>query len=280
MADLWGTRRESRAASTVPRRYVLRAGLAVGIGTALSGCGTDEEGGDLEVPVASGGGYAQGRLRFRPGAGPVPVPGGPTGSITLHGSAGSPPALAYVPDRPGPARVVVFLHGAGGGAQDGLSRLRSYADDERLLLVAPQSGDRTWDVLTGGYGADVENIDRLLQHVAATYPVTAFTLAGFSDGASYALSLGIANGDVFDSVMAFSPGFHAALVSNGDARFFISHGTQDQVLPIERCSRRIVPELERAGYDVTYEEFSGGHAMPEQTQQSAIAWLRALPRQN
>jgi phospholipase/carboxylesterase len=34
------------------------------------------------------------------------------------------------------------------------------------------------------------------------------------------------------------------------------------VLPIDRCSRRLVPELQRAGYDVTYEEFDGGHVVP------------------
>jgi predicted esterase len=226
------------------------------------------------VPDASGGGHAEGRLRFRPGA--DFVLGGRTGSITLEGADGLPPGLAYVPAAGGPMRVVVFLHGAGGGAQDGRAQLRPYADDERLLLLAPQSRDRTWDVLIGGYGPDVENLDRLLENVAAAYPVTAYTLAGFSDGASYALSLGIANGDVFDSVMAFSPGFQAARVRNGDPSLFVSHGTQDQVLPIDRCSRVIVPQLQRAGFDVTYEEFAGGHAMPEPTQESAMGWLRRV----
>jgi poly(3-hydroxybutyrate) depolymerase len=32
-------------------------------------------------------------------------------------------------------------------------------------------------------------------------------VSGFSDGASYALSLGLANGDLFTHVAAFSPGF-------------------------------------------------------------------------
>ena len=251
----------------------MRGGLAGGVFAALHGCGSDVEGGDLEVPDASGGGYAQGRLRFRPGAGRGA--GGATGSISLEGAVGAPPASAYVPTTIGPMRAIVFLHGAGGSAQDGLSRLRSYADDERLLLVAPKSVDRTWDVLTGGYGPDVENLDRLLEQVTAAYPVTVCTLAGFSDGASYALSLGIANGDVFDSVMAFSPGFHAARVSNGDPRFFVSHGTQDQVLPIDRCSRRIVPQLQGAGYEVRYLEFGGGHTVPSDIAREAVDWFRS-----
>jgi phospholipase/carboxylesterase len=32
-------------------------------------------------------------------------------------------------------------------------------------------------------------------------------LGGFSDGASYALSLDLTNGDLFASLIAFSPGF-------------------------------------------------------------------------
>ena len=34
------------------------------------------------------------------------------------------------------------------------------------------------------------------------------------------------------------------------------------MLPIERCSRRLVPRLEANGYDVTYVEFAGGHEVP------------------
>jgi hypothetical protein len=46
------------------------------------------------------------------------------------------------------------------------------------------------------------------------------------------LSLGIANGDLFDAVVAFSPGFAASMVQHGIPRLFISHGINDEVLPI------------------------------------------------
>ena len=39
--------------------------------------------------------------------------------------------------------------------------------------------------------------------------------SGFSDGASYALSLGAANGDLFTHIAAFSPGFMRPPVSVG-----------------------------------------------------------------
>ena len=252
----------------------MRSGVATGIGTALSACGVRVEGGDRAVPRSSGGGSSEGRLTFRPAS--TAPERGRTGIIAVQGSADAPPASAYVPATAGddrPLRLVVFLHGAGGGAEQAVDALRSFADEEHLLLVGPKSARATWDVIVGGYGPDVQNIDRLLETVSAAYPIGGYAVAGFSDGASYALSLGIANGDVFDSVIALSPGFQAARVRNGSPRFFVSHGTEDQVLPIDRCSRRLVPELKRGGYEVTYEEFVGGHAVPQRIKQTAIDWL-------
>jgi len=151
--------------------------------------------------------------------------------------------------------------------------LREGADRHGLLLMAPKSIAATWDVIAGGYGPDVRNLDRLLGDVAATYPVRAYTIGGFSDGASYALSLGRANGDVFDSVIAFSPGFVAAEIEVGSPRVFVSHGTDDRVLPIDRCSRRIVPSLKASGHEVTYHEFAGGHVVPATIRREAMEWL-------
>jgi predicted esterase len=47
----------------------------------------------------------------------------------------------------------------------------------------------------------------------------------------------------------------------------------DLVLPIARCSRRIVPNLQRAGYDVRYREFVGPHTVPAKYAQEAASWL-------
>jgi predicted esterase len=100
-------------------------------------------------------------------------------------------------------------------------------------------------------------------------------VGGFSDGASYALSLGITNGDLFGHVLAFSPGFMAPAAQVGFPRVFVSHGAHDTVLPVDRCSRRIVPELERAGYDVRYREFEGGHVVPPEIGREAVNWFAA-----
>jgi predicted esterase len=88
-------------------------------------------------------------------------------------------------------------------------------------------------------------------------------IGGFSDGATYALSLGLVNGDLFPKVVAFSPGFVVEGPVHGKPEFFVSHGTSDPILPIDQCSRIIVPALRKRGYDVTFREFDGGHEVPE-----------------
>ncbi|MDP9456150.1 MAG: phospholipase [Actinomycetota bacterium] len=182
----------------------------------------------------------------------------------------------YNPEHPAP--MVVLLHGAGGDARATLDLLlRPLADATGLILLAPTSRRYTWDVIVGGYGPDVETIDKALEETFSRYAVDPARLAvgGFSDGASYALSLGITNGDLFTHVVAFSPGFMAPAAQVGSPRIFVSHGTHDGVLPIDRCSRAIVPRLERAGYDVTYREFEGGHTVPPEIALEAVHWFAA-----
>ena len=207
----------------------------------------------------------EGRLRARPLAVDEAAP---VGLQRLRSDAGRGSHLLYVPEsydgleRPAPLAVV--LHGASGQASDALALLRPLAEATGIVLLAPTSRQYTWDVIVGGYGPDVEAIDGLLEEIFSRYRVDPARLAvgGFSDGASYALSLGVDNGDLFSHVLAFSPGFMAPSGQVGAPRFFVSHGTRDGVLPIDLCSRRIVPQLQRAGYEVTYKEFEGGHTVP------------------
>jgi phospholipase/carboxylesterase len=115
-------------------------------------------------------------------------------------------------DRPIP--LLVALHGAGGDGRSMLELLRPSADELGFGLLLPDSRGRTWDFILGGFGSDVAFLDRALVRAFAgqrTDPEK-IAIAGFSDGASYALSLGLANGDLFKSVLAFSPGFLAPVV--------------------------------------------------------------------
>ena len=221
-------------------------------------------------------GPEHGRLSARPVA--ATEDAGPVGAVP--DPPGDTAAAAYVPAASAPRRLVVVLHGAGGTPASALRLLRPVAEAAGLLLLAPASTGRTWDMIVGGYGPDVTRIDRAVAAVSARYRVRPdrYVLAGFSDGASYALSLGVANGDLVEAVVAFSPGFLAPLLRTGRPRVLVSHGTADPVLPIDRCGRRVVRELRRDGYDVTYEEFAGGHEVPDAIRDRAVAWLGRPPR--
>lgn len=86
-------------------------------------------------------------------------------------------------------------------------------------------------------------------------------LGGFSDGASYTLSLGPSNGDLFTHLIAFSPGFSSpGGPPVGKPKIFISHGIEDPVLLAN-------------GYDVTYEEFTGVHEVPPEIASLALDWF-------
>ena len=45
------------------------------------------------------------------------------------------------------------------------------------------------------------------------------------------------------------------------------------MLPIDRCGRTVVRRLRGAGYDVTYEEFDGGHVVTHARE--AVEWFSA-----
>jgi predicted esterase len=83
------------------------------------------------------------------------------------------------------------------------------------------------------------------------------------------------NGDLFPRVVAFSPGFVIEGTPHGRPSFFISHGMWDHILPIDRCSRRIVGGLLGRGYDVKFREFEGDHEIPAEIAREGMQWIAA-----
>jgi phospholipase/carboxylesterase len=218
--------------------------------------------------------YESGRLVARPA---TPTETGPSGMSRI-GIGGDRDGLLYVPkhysaDTPLP--LVIMLHGAGGNAQRTSGYLRPLADSVGVIVLVPESRLGSWDVLYGGFGPDIAFIDATLEQTFRRYAVDPerVIIGGFSDGASYALSVGLTNGDLFSHIAAFSPGFVRPGSEVGAPRIYISHGIDDEVLPINHCSRRIVPVLQQAGYDVLYREFNGPHTVPPDIALEALEWV-------
>src|SRR5687768_13429771 len=89
-----------------------------------------------------------------------------TGSgVHRLGLGDSRDGLLYVPERRDqtrPAPLVLALHGAGSNAHDAIQPLRRFADNHGMVLLAPPARTGEWDLLDGGFGADVDFIDHAL----------------------------------------------------------------------------------------------------------------------
>jgi phospholipase/carboxylesterase len=211
--------------------------------------------------------YEEGRLAARPD--PTVAEPGPTGLREFP--AAGPGSLLFVPPsyRPGrPAPFALTLHGCCGEARSGLNLWFQQARDAGVILLAPDGGG-AW-----GFGDTAERIDRGLQEVFVRYAVDPDHVAvvGFSAGASFALSLGLINGDLFTHVVSHSPGGYIAGEATGEPEVFVIHGVDDQTIPIE-VSRDLVPELKREGYRVRYEEYPAGHRPQPGLMAEAVAWF-------
>ncbi len=252
-----------RSANTISRRGFLKTSIGAIAACTLPGCGDDTPQGPSPDDA---------RLTARPGDPTI----APTTGVTALNLGEDRDGWLFVPESyspDSPAPLFVALHGATGEGSGWLS-VTDWLESRGIVLLAPDSRSGTWDVVRDWYGPDVDFIDRALQHTFARCRVdtTRMALAGFSDGASYALSLGVSNGDLFTHLMGYSPGFLDSAGMVGTPRVFVSHGSADSVLPVRLSRDRIVPRLRTAGYDVTYEEFQGGHELPSEIWEQSLDW--------
>lgn len=198
-------------------------------------------------------------------------------------------ALAYVPrslepDRPAP--LLVLLHGAGGRPRELLAEFADEAERHGVVLLGPASKASSWDLVTElaahrsgpfrpSLAVDPPRVRAAVAALGERVPLDPrrTAIGGFSDGASYALTLGLREPRTFRAIIAFSPGF-AVLPDRAvrGQRVFVAHGRQDRVLPFRNTAEGIVPQL-RAGVTVSFRPFSGGHAIPPAVQEEGIAFL-------
>jgi phospholipase/carboxylesterase len=169
--------------------------------------------------------------------------------------------------------LLILLHGATQRAAL-FERLIPAADSAGVAILAPDSREMTWDAMRGEFGPDVAFLQRSINLAfdRARIDSCRVVVGGFSDGATYALSLGIRNARAFHGVVAFSPGFIIPAPQPERLPVFLRHGTRDQILPIDNASRRIASVLRDAGFAVDYEEFDGPHTVRPADVRAALQW--------
>lgn len=213
-----------------------------------------------------------------PNAQPAPIPYGKT---PLGLGDGLRDGAMYVPksyrdDTPMP--VMVMLHGYSGWG-DELASTFALAEEFGVVIVAPDSREVTWGRSAPGFDQDVRFIGAAFRKAAQTLNLDPdrVALAGRSDGAGYALSMGLAYGDTFNHVVSIAGGMMSPVRRKGKPKVFIVHGVNDRQMPIERTGRLFQQQLKDEGYDVTYREYEGGHATPPEVVREVFAWLTGKP---
>ncbi|CAL5227021.1 g9914 [Coccomyxa viridis] len=204
------------------------------------------------------------------------------GILKLGLSSGSRDGYIYVPSQYDPTKanaMILAIHAAGRGGLDALQLLIASANSSGIILLAPDSRAATWDDLPAGqnsFGPDVAFISAALAQTFALYNVdpTKLGIQGFSDGATYALGLGMINGKLFKKVIANSPGGILADSTQGQPPVFISAGLQDNIFPIQQAGNADACYLKQQGYAVTYVQFNGGHEVPATIASDAIQWFQ------
>lgn len=206
---------------------------------------------------AQEGAYPQGRLLARPTA--VVQPFEEPGIIRL-GLDRRDAVVFWPEDLPLDASppLLVAFHGYSGSGQDMAQSLRTEARRRGVVIVAPTSRRVTWSIEGGPIGPDAAFTDQALRAVFARVRPSRIGVLGHSDGATFALSTGMVNGDLFSHVFCFVPIRFVAPVSVGLPKFWLSVGRRDQGVKL-RDVRNIVEQLRSFGYQAALLQHGGGH---------------------
>jgi poly(3-hydroxybutyrate) depolymerase len=231
----------------------------------------------LAVAAAGAAAWVTGLDAQAPGAAPAPASGVPRGQSPLGISDDGRDGVLFVPSSyqdSVPAPLLVMLHGFGGWA-DEMKSTFALAEEFGVVVIAPESRDVTWGRESPGFDEDVRYIGAAYRKVTAAINVdpARVGLGGRSDGAGYALTMGLAYGDIFNHLIVIAGGRMNPLRRKGTPKIFMVHGTRDQQMPIELSAHPFAAALRQEGYDVTYREYDGGHATPPEYVRQAFAWL-------
>jgi phospholipase/carboxylesterase len=219
----------------------------------------------------------------------VPIAGPALGAVVAARNGRLVPiankAVAYVPATIAPhPPLLVLLHGAGRRWDRMIEWLAPEANQRGIVLLAPISRGMTWDIvgraeeppsdssplanrmaLRFSTSGDAERIDAAIAQLTSIVPIdrARTALAGFSDGATFALAMGMSRSYSFSAVIAWSPGIAISTAAPAAGRkVYISHGREDPVLSFTTDCTEIVPLLQSERALVTFQPFHGGHEIP------------------
>ncbi len=192
--------------------------------------------------------------------------------------------------------LLLLLHGYGSN-EDDLFSFASELPDEYFVISARapydlQYGSYAWYAIN--FDADQNKFSdhdqavlsrdlvvKFLEELKSKFPIDSsnITLIGFSQGSILSYSIAISYPKIVQRVGALSGYLNLDTTidnyQNNDfsgLKIFSSHGTVDQVIPVE-WARKTDPILKSLGINSTYEEYPIGHGVSPQNFYDLKSWL-------
>ena len=208
----------------------------------------------------------------------------PLGEVALERGPAS--AVLLTPSKLEPGRqypLVTVLHGAGRQDKMLTKACQGEPDKREAFFLIPRSVEPTWDLIIGGDRPDLDFLEYAYDLIYRRYPIDPArqVVVGYSDGASYALSLAISNPGVFDAALCWAAGFviyddTAVTPDSVKPRIYLEYGTHDELFGFEQVALPMKESLTRAGYTVEFSTDEGGRHWPSGTfQGEALDWYFA-----
>jgi len=192
--------------------------------------------------------------------------------------------------------LLLLLHGYGSNEEDLFSFAQELPDDyfvisARAPYPLPPYGNAWYaihfDTDENKFSDNDEAresrdlIANFIDELVANYPIDAenVTLIGFSQGSILSYSVALSYPEKVQRVVALSGYLNLDIVKENyksnnisNLKFFISHGTVDQVIPVD-WARKAPEVLKELGLDVVYKEYPVGHGVAPQNFYDFKNWL-------
>ena len=194
------------------------------------------------------------------------------------------------------APVIFMFHGYGSNEQDLFSFASELPEEFFVISVkAPypmQPSGNAWyaiyfDDVNGKFSDDEQAVEsrdliaKFINEAVAAYPINKnkVTLLGFSQGSILSYAVALSYPEKVKNVVALSGYVNKGIIKSDfennnfeHLNFYCSHGTVDQVIPIE-WARKTKPFLDQLKIQNTYSEFPVGHGVAPQNFYELKEWL-------
>ncbi len=192
--------------------------------------------------------------------------------------------------------LLLLLHGYGSNEEDLFSFATELPDEYYVV-----SARAPFDMMYGSYAWYAINFDadenkfsdigqaqqsrdliaKFIDELIENYPIDAnnVTLIGFSQGTILSYAIAVSYPEKVQRVVAMSGYFNSDIATenyqNNDfsrLKIFASHGSVDQVVPID-WARNSIPKLKALGIAIVYKEYPVGHGVAPQNFFDFKNWL-------